>query len=377
MTDAFEEYEVPLPGHFIQNELAAREWSQRDLAFILGIEETALNKIIKGRTGISIEMSKALADAFGIDPDFFANLQKAYDLVHAPAADPAIARRALLQKEYPVREMIRRGWLENMEVGMLEIQLKRFLHGENDNGVKQIRHAACKTNYGDNPTPAQLAWLYRVVQIAEQTKAVPYNERALLDARPKLKRLMAEAWGVQQIPKLLADCGLVFLIVEGLPNEKIDGVCIWLDPNRPIVAMSLRYDRIDNFWFVLWHEIAHVLNRDGRSESAWIVDVELENSQDGKRKISTQERKANEAAEEACTPPHELLTFLAGRSFFPESDILLFAQQLRIHPGILIGQIHNKKHNWKLLRKYLVRVRDYLMPTAMVDGWGHTAPVSL
>jgi HTH-type transcriptional regulator/antitoxin HigA len=64
------EYEVPLPGMYIQEELDAREWSQRDLAFILGIEEAALNKIIKGKTGISIEMSKALAVAFDIDADF-------------------------------------------------------------------------------------------------------------------------------------------------------------------------------------------------------------------------------------------------------------------------------------------------------------------
>src|SRR5438034_1031210 len=80
MTDF--EYEVPMPGYFIQQELDARGWIQRDLAFVLGIEETALNKIIKGKTGISLEMSKALGTAFTVDPDFFANLQKTYDLAH-------------------------------------------------------------------------------------------------------------------------------------------------------------------------------------------------------------------------------------------------------------------------------------------------------
>jgi HTH-type transcriptional regulator/antitoxin HigA len=96
MTDF--EYEVPLPGQFIQEELDARGWVQRDLAFILGMEETALNKIIKGKTGISVEMSKALGKAFGVDEDFFANLQKTYDFEHTPAADPAITRRASLIK---------------------------------------------------------------------------------------------------------------------------------------------------------------------------------------------------------------------------------------------------------------------------------------
>lgn len=86
------EYEIPLPGMYIQEELDARGLSQRDLAFILGIEEPALNKIIKGKTGISFEMSKALAKAFNIDADFFANLQKAYDFARAEEPDDAARR---------------------------------------------------------------------------------------------------------------------------------------------------------------------------------------------------------------------------------------------------------------------------------------------
>lgn len=372
------EYEVPLPGMYIQNELDARGWSQRDLAFILGIEETALNKIVKGKTGISLEMSKALGTAFDVDDDLFANLQKTYDLAHTPAADPSIAKRALLQNVYPVREMIRRGWLDNAEINLLESQLNRFFQREdNDNKVRQVRHAARKTNYGDDPTPHQEAWLYRVIQVASQMKTKPYNERALIDAKPKLKRLMGEAWTVQQVPKVLADCGVRFLLVEGLPKEKIDGVCIWLDPKTPVIAMSMRYDRIDNFWFVLWHEIEHVLNRDGRDDSAWIIDVELEKSrsEEMRAKVSKQEARANDAAGENCIPRHELMSFLAGRTFFPDREIVLVAKTLKIHPGILVGQIQNKTGRWELLRKHLVRVREYLMPTTMVDGWGHVAPV--
>jgi addiction module HigA family antidote len=91
------DYEVPIPGKYIAEELEARGWSQRDLAFILGIEETALNKIIRGKTGISVEMSKALGKAFDIDTDFFSNLQKAYDFAHTHEPDPSIERKAMIQ----------------------------------------------------------------------------------------------------------------------------------------------------------------------------------------------------------------------------------------------------------------------------------------
>lgn len=166
-------------------------------------------------------------------------------------------------------------------------------------------------------------------------------------------------------------------MVEGLPKEKIDGVCIWLDPNTPVIAMSIRFDRIDNFWFVLWHEIAHVLNRDGKNESAWIIDIELEKSEDTTRKVSKQEHRANEAAGDVCSANQELFSALAGRTYYAERDFLTLAQRFRIHPGILIGQIQKKIGRWELLRKYLVRVREHLMPTATVDGWGHIIQVSL
>ena len=377
MTDF--EYEVPLPGFFIQQELDARGWTQRDLAFILGIEETALNKVIKGKTGISLEMSKAIGSALNVDADFFANLQKTYDLSHTPAPDPAIAHRATLQNAYPVREMIKRGWLKNMEVSLLEIQLKRFLKANDNNDVTKIKYAARKTNSGDPANEAQIAWLHRVVQLAEAMPCKPYSSRALAAARKELKSLMVEPLRVQHVPLILAECGVRFVIVEGLPGAKIDGVCIWLDPDSPVIALSFRYDRIDNFWFVLWHELAHVLNSHGRKESAWIIDVELEGERASDSTTnSQQENEANRQAAESCIAQHEMVEFVTRRMpFFSERDVIAFGERMRVHPGVVIGQIHHRTKEHKLLRKHLVKVREYIMPTAMVDGWGHVAAVPI
>jgi HTH-type transcriptional regulator/antitoxin HigA len=239
----------------------------------------------------------------------------------------------------------------------------------------QIRHIARKTNAGEDATLTQQAWLHRVVQIAESIECKPYSERALYQAQTRLKALMIRPEDIQQVAGILAECGLRFLVVEGLPAGKIDGVCIWLNPNKPVVALSLRFDRIDNFWFVLWHEVTHVLNRDGKSESAWIIDVELEKD---RVKESVQERKANEGAAEKCVPEGDMISFLARRDrFIAEQEVLFFARQMKVHPGVVVGQIHNRTKKYELLRKHQVKIRQYLMPTAMVDGWGQVAPVSI
>jgi HTH-type transcriptional regulator / antitoxin HigA len=190
---------------------------------------------------------------------------------------------------------------------------------------------------------------------------------------------MAHAHDVQLVPEILAECGVRLVIVEGLPGAKIDGVCIWLDPRTPIIAMSFRFDRIDNFWFVLWHEIAHVLNRHGREESAWIVDVDLvgERASASSAALPAQERETNWAAADNCVPTQEMISFVSRRKFFAERDIVALANRVRVHPGIVVGQIHSMTGRYELLRRLQVKVREYIMPTATVDGWGHVAPVSI
>jgi len=70
----------------------------------------------------------------------------------------------------------------------------------------------------------------------------------------------------RKVPRILAEHGIRFLIVESLPSAKIDGVCFWLNDVSPVVALSMRFDRIDNFWFVLRHELEHVVQRHGLSK---------------------------------------------------------------------------------------------------------------
>src|ERR1700722_20607399 len=117
---------VKHPGYYIKEEMEARGWSQRDLAFILGTTDQALNPILSGKRGISPEMAKALGEAFDVPAEFFANLQQAYDLAQARKPDPSVAARRQMQTAYPLREMIKRGWIEQTDAPMLTIQITRF-----------------------------------------------------------------------------------------------------------------------------------------------------------------------------------------------------------------------------------------------------------
>ena len=165
------------PGIYIKEEMDAREWLQRDLAFILGIPEQAVNVILSGKRGISPDMARALGDAFDVPAEFFANLQKAYDLSRATAPNPSVAVRAKIQSQYPVREMIKRGWIEDGDAALLQGQLTRFFNVALPEDIPYLAHAAKKSSYEEaDVRPAQLAWLFRVKQIARSVSVPKYSE---------------------------------------------------------------------------------------------------------------------------------------------------------------------------------------------------------
>lgn len=368
--------DVPHPGEFIREELDAREWSQRDLAYILGVPEQAVNLILSGKRGISPEMAKALGNAFDVSPDFFANLQKAYEMSNAREPDPGVARRAQFQSAYPVREMIRRGWLEDTDIAMLEAQMMRFFQANSIADIPHLAHAAKKSNY-EETTPSQLAWLYRVRQIAAEMVVDAYSEKRLKDVLAKLPQLMVDPEEVRHVPRLLTECGIRFVIVETLPKANIDGVCFWFDARSPVIGLSTRHDRIDNFWFVLRHELEHVLNRDG--VEAPVIDVELEGENAGTSgDLPPEEVKANRAAANLCVPEDELDSFYIRKApFISERDVLGFARRIQRHPGVVVGQLQFKMGRYDYLTRHKVKVRQFIAPSAIVDGWGEPAQVAL
>ncbi len=371
---------IPPPGDFIREELGARGWAQRDLAYVLGVAEAGLNKIIAGKHGITADMAKKLAAAFDVSPELFVNLQSAYELSRAPSPDPAVARKARLQSAFPVREMIKRGWLVAGEsIDLLQAQMAQLLELSDPThiGISEApAHAAKRTRYGDDITPAQQVWVHRVRQIGREMVVGRYSERGLRDALKQLRTLMIAPEEARHVSRVLSECGVRFVVVEGLSSEKIDGVCTWLDDASPVVGVSMRRDRIDNFWFVLRHELEHVLREHGRDVIR--VDAALaDDDSNATADLPPDERTASEAASDFCIAKKDFDAFIARKyPYISERDVLGLAARLQVHPGIVAGQVRNRLKRWNIFSKHLVKVREHVTLTAVVDGWGTIVPVS-
>lgn len=352
--------------------MEAKGWNQSDLAFAMGATTASINQILSDKRSISHNMAQALGAALEKPPEMFALVQAEWDVRQAEKPDAAILARARILTRYPLREMLKRGWIDpEHRSGTLEQQVCRFFGVESLDDIPHLAHSARKTDYSDVP-PAQLAWLFRVRQIAsEMHPNAPYNPSKLREVIETLKEMRDEPDAVRHVPGLLDDAGVRFVVVEGLPGSQIDGVCFWLNASAPVIGLSFRFDRIDNFWFVLRHECAHVLYGHGKERA--ILDQDMEVAPNASQ--SEEERIANLEAADFCVPADQIRSFyLRKKPFFSEIDVLAFAKRVKVHPGIAVGQLQRIANRYDLLRRHLVKVRSYLAASMMMDGWGDVVP---
>jgi len=354
------------PGDLVKELMTVRGWSQAELAYVLGVTSATVNQVVNSKRPITPEMAKLLGRAFEYPPETFLDLQARWSLANVPEPDAEVGARAFAQSTYPLREMVKRGWISDPSTGGgAHVELCRFFGVNSLDSVAHLGHAAKKTSDAA-PTGAQLAWLYRVRAIAKEMPTPPYSKAKLRDAIERLSLMRESPEETRHVARLLHEAGVRFVVVEGLPGGRIDGVCTWLDEGSPVIGLSLRFDRVDNFWFVLRHECAHVAH--GHGKTVAIIDSDI-NPADVD--ISEEERIANEEAAEFCVPREKLRSFYVRKNpFFSDLDVQAFAKINRVHPGIVVGQLQHLTGQFKILRQHLVSVRKFITSSAMTDGWG-------
>ena len=366
--------EVFLPGEFVREELEARSWTQSDLAEILGRPDRLVSEIISGKRAVTPETAQGLGDAFGTGAQFWMNLESAYRLSKVDR-DDAVSRRALLYLKAPMKEMIRRGWIQDSDsIDVLEKGYMDFFGVDSiDRRPRFWPHAARKSADDLTVTQAQLAWLFRARRLAGLLDVGQFSIPALNKALDELQHLLASPEEIRRVPGILANAGVRFVVLEHLRRTKIDGVCFWLSSRAPVVVMSLRYDRIDYFWHTLLHEIYHVKNREGR-KTALPVDDDLQRSLDDEARPDN-EKKADTFAVSFALPDQQLADFISRvQPFYSKKKIYGFAHRIGVHPGLVVGRLqHQKQISYAHNREMLVRVRGIITSTVLTDGWGHVA----
>jgi HTH-type transcriptional regulator / antitoxin HigA len=365
------------PGDILAEELEARGWSQADLVAIIGRDSGLVSAIIAGKRAITVETARDLAGALGTTPQFWINLQAAYQLGQLEDAGNEVARRARLFEIAPINEMFRRGWIEKSDnVTVLERRVTSFFQMKDLSEEPEFWPiAARKSQAYDEPETVLRAWLFRARQLAKSVYVdTTYTPQRLASALATLKGCLEYPNEIRRVPRILSDHGIRLVVVEKLSKSHVDGVCFWLDRNSPVVALSMRFDRLDYFWHTLIHELDHVGHGDGKARGYASVDSNWGSERGDKPE---EEIRADAFASGFTVDQAKLESFIRRvKPLFSALRIEAFAKRLNTHPGLVVGQLQYRGEiPYSHSRRLLVKVRQHLIGAALTDGFGHQPPV--
>ena len=357
--------------------LKEKGWTQDELATITGYSRQTINELISGKNGITKpEMAVALAAAFGNAPIEWMQWDAAYKLSLVKEMSVPVQTAARLYELAPIRDMQKRGWIrETKNASELEEELKEFFCTDSLDEPPHFPVAMRHTSSLPFLSSSERAWCFRARQLASALTVVgEFGAGRLKAARQRLRELAAYPKEVRHLPRILSEFGIRFLVIEPLPGTKVDGAAFWVEESSPSIAVSVRIDRIDNFWFTVFHELAHIENGDALSVDSDLLAEQTEPNATGTLLQDEMERRANEQAAATLIPHAEMASFIRRISpLYSKERIVQFAHKLRIHPGVIVGQLQRRNEiGYSANREMLAKVRGSVVETALTDGWGRT-----
>ena len=329
------------PGEILKDELDARGWTQGDFAEITGKPVQAINEILAGKKIITPETALLLSRALGTTAEFWLNLEAAYrlDILNQGRQNgDQVARRAKLYSIAPVKELTKRHWIRKAkDIDELESEVCRYYAIASLGDQPKIAVNFRKSDAGIIDAPSLLAWLRKAEIEAQKLTCSPFDAQKLRKAVHDLSLMSADDRVTSRIPDKLCDLGLRLVFVPHLPQTRVDGAAFWLDKNLPVIALSLRLDRIDNFWFTLMHELVHIM--EGSRNSMSYLDQDIVNDPENEL-----ERKINQKARDLLIPRNLFDAFVKKtRPYFSRNVVLAFAREQGIHPSIVVGRLQHEK----------------------------------
>ena len=334
----------PTPIAAIEFRMDQAGLKPRDLIPLIG-SRAKVSEVLAGKRAITMSMARALHKHVGIPADI---------LLQKPGASLDSAGDDIDWSRFPLNEMAKRKWIPNVPelAGRAEELLRGLM--ERAGGPKVAAPALYRKkdhrrmNAKTDPY-ALTAWCWQVLASASgHPLDADYAPGSVTpDFLRQVARLSSSEAGPHRAKEFLAERGIALEVEQHLPRTYLDGAALWSDGGRPVIGLTLRYDRIDHFWFSLLHELAHVGLHLDKDSSDWFVDDLTLQSQD-----DLQEAEADNWAQEALIPRNVWET--SGVREGPTAMVVIdLAYELGIHPAIVAGRIRHDQGNYRLLSQFV------------------------
>lgn len=351
LVELYEESQYPIqrpdPVEAIKFRIDQLGMNRQDLIPFIG-SRSKVSEILNKKKPLSLSMMRALNKGLGIPAEV---------LLQEPESSFPSDFPQLEWNRFPLKEMAKRGLIDNIKdiKTRAEEYMRRIIQqagGPKTVSAMLFRKSKSARQNVKTDKYALWAWRLQTIILARQIRLKQNCSKGSLtiEVFRDIAKLSYFENGPVLAKEYLNKLGIIFLAVPHFPKTYLDGASFLLEDGTPVIALTLRHDRIDNFWFCLLHELGHVALHLSKKNDFIIDDMDLRGH---KAEIADKrELDADRLAEEALVPKDEInKTFQAGRISSAKIDAV--ANKLKIHPAILAGKIRYESRNYRLLSKYV------------------------
>lgn len=334
---------VTPPGDTLQETIDDLGMTQIELAERTGLSKKTINRIVAGEEPVSQSTAQSFERVLRIPARFWLNLEALHQEHNAKLAEQErMATYEDWARSFPYPEMARRGLVaETSKAKEKAVHLLEFF-GVNSPARWEALYARMELEVDFRRSPhvskklsGLSVWLRQGERLADKQRTAnfdPVRFRTALEEARGLTRTAPRAF-VPTICTMFAKAGVVYILIPEFPGLGISGIVRWFH-GRPVIQQSLLFKSNDHYWFNLFHEGKHVLQN--RKKSIF-VEGDKASPEDEER-----ENDADRFARDLLIPPDKWRAFLARRQT-SASAICAFADQLEIHPGIIVGRLMREK----------------------------------
>jgi HTH-type transcriptional regulator / antitoxin HigA len=327
------------PGETLRETLETKGLLQSDLCIRSGLNPKTVSDILNGSAPITLETADKFELVLGMPARFWNNRELRYreSLARAQAAE-RLEKDTSWLKALPVKELVDRGYaLATSDKANMVRQVLSFF------GVSSVD--AWKATWGkpsyqyrggktQEKHPEKVAaWLRMGELQAEKVDCKPYDAKKFREALATLRENFVDkdiAVWLPEMKRLCAAAGVAVVLVKQIHGASVSGATKWLNKDKAVIILSLKYQTDDHVWFTFFHEAAHVYLHEKKK-----VFIDNDEATDDK-----QETEADNFSRNILIPASRAAELFGLKS---RTQIRAFAKTIRVAPGIVVGRLHRDR----------------------------------